>query len=72
MASVCCIHPADARHAYFGFFLPLFQVKVVGTLSARPDVTVFSISKDDAFVIVATDGFWDVMTNQEACDYVVR
>jgi serine/threonine protein phosphatase PrpC len=48
------------------------KVKVVGTLIARPDVSVTSLTPYDRFAIVASDGLWDVMTSQEACDFVLR
>ena len=36
-----------------------------------PDVSeVFKIGTEDSFVIVASDGLWDVMSGQEACNMV--
>ncbi|CAK4072368.1 unnamed protein product [Aphanomyces euteiches] len=39
-------------------------------VSAEPEIVVHSRTKDDEFLILACDGIWDVMTNEEACDYV--
>lgn len=39
-------------------------------ITAFPDVRVIPISKDDEFVILACDGIWDCVSNQEAVDFV--
>ena len=39
-------------------------------ITAFPEVTNDSISNDCNFIILACDGIWDCMTNQEACDFV--
>ena len=39
-------------------------------LMARPDVQVHKIAKNDQFIILATDGLWDLMTNDEAIEHV--
>ncbi|KAL8137210.1 hypothetical protein V2J09_003211, partial [Rumex salicifolius] len=35
---------------------------------ADPEVMFVPRAKDDDLIILATDGLWDVMTNEEACD----
>ena len=35
-----------------------------------PDVKVVQITNDTEFLILACDGIWDVMTSQQAVDYV--
>ena len=43
-----------------------------GPLIATPDIVRRSVHEDDEFVIIATDGIWDVLTSQEAVLYVRR
>ncbi|XP_029130185.1 probable protein phosphatase 2C 39 isoform X5 [Cajanus cajan] len=39
-------------------------------ITAEPDVTIRNIDDDTEFIILASDGLWKVMTNQEACDCI--
>ena len=39
-------------------------------VTAYPDVTVEKISTDHEFLILACDGIWDVLSNQEVVDFV--
>ncbi|KAK7399752.1 hypothetical protein VNO78_10941 [Psophocarpus tetragonolobus] len=39
-------------------------------ITAEPDVTIQKIDEDTEFIILASDGLWKVMTNQEACDCI--
>eukprot|EP01059_Diplonema_ambulator_P002107 TRINITY_DN1173_c0_g1_i2.p1 TRINITY_DN1173_c0_g1~~TRINITY_DN1173_c0_g1_i2.p1 ORF type:complete len:270 (+),score=31.70 TRINITY_DN1173_c0_g1_i2:75-884(+) len=41
-------------------------------ITAHPDVTVTTIQPNDDFVVLACDGIWDVMTNEEVIDFVRR
>lgn len=41
-------------------------------LIAEPDVHQILLTEDDEFLIMASDGIWDVMQNQEAVDIVCR
>ena len=35
-------------------------------VTARPEITVFSnLTKDDKFVVIASDGLWDRLSNHE-------
>lgn len=35
---------------------------------AEPECRAIDLEPDDAFLLLACDGLFDVMTNQEACD----
>lgn len=45
---------------------------VVNVLIHTPDVTVTSVSPQDQFIICGSDGLWDVLTNQQAVEFVLR
>eukprot|EP01071_Lankesteria_metandrocarpae_P003887 Lankesteria_metandrocarpae@DN3245_c0_g1_i1.p1 len=40
-------------------------------ITAFPDIRVCELSREDKFVIIACDGIWDCMTNQELVDYII-
>lgn len=35
-----------------------------------PDIIIHDRTKDDKFIVVGCDGVWDVMTNEEVCEFV--
>lgn len=39
-------------------------------VSPEPDVVVEDRTGDDEFLVLACDGIWDVMTNEELCDFI--
>lgn len=39
-------------------------------VSAEPDLSVMDRSEEDEFLILACDGVWDVMTNEEVVSYI--
>ena len=39
-------------------------------LTATPEITITELQKDDEFIVIACDGLWDVMDNQEVVDYI--
>lgn len=41
-----------------------------GAINAEPEVRERSLDRQDEYLVLATDGLWDVMTSQEACDIV--
>ena len=41
-------------------------------ITAQPDVQHVKLVEDDQFFLLACDGVWDVLTNQEACDFVLK
>lgn len=44
----------------------------VPLVTANPDLSKTVLQPHDSFVVVASDGLWDVLSNQEACDMVAR
>ncbi|XP_068309996.1 probable protein phosphatase 2C 27 [Pyrus communis] len=43
-----------------------------GPLSAIPELKLTTLGKDDEFLIIGTDGIWDVFTSQNAVDFARR
>jgi protein phosphatase 2C family protein 2/3 len=41
-------------------------------LIVDPEISQFYPIRDDQFIIIATDGLWDVMTSQEAVDFILN
>ncbi|CAM9874600.1 unnamed protein product, partial [Discosporangium mesarthrocarpum] len=41
-----------------------------GSINADPDVKQRALERGDEYLILATDGLWDVVTSQEACNIV--
>merc|ERR1711879_75002 len=39
-------------------------------ICSTPDFLVQELTLEDEFVVLACDGVWDVMRNQEVCDFV--
>ncbi|VDO94092.1 unnamed protein product [Soboliphyme baturini] len=47
----------------------VFDSCIVVCYSAYPDVISRKITDDDEFILLACDGIWDVLTNQEVIDF---
>lgn len=41
-----------------------------GAINAEPEVRERILERQDEYLVLATDGLWDVMTSQEACNIV--
>ena len=41
-------------------------------LSNAPDTSVTRVLETDLFLVLACDGVWDVLTDQQACDLVLQ
>lgn len=39
-------------------------------ITAEPDIRKFTLQPEDRFFVLACDGVWDVMTNQECVDFI--
>jgi len=40
-------------------------------ITSKPDVVVHEVGEDLMFMVLACDGIWDVMSNQEVADFVI-
>jgi serine/threonine protein phosphatase PrpC len=40
------------------------------SVTAEPDIIAVPVEEDDEFIIIATDGLWDVMESAESVEYV--
>lgn len=41
-------------------------------VTTKPDVCVTELTNSDTFVVLASDGLWDVVSNEIACEVVKR
>ena len=51
-------------------FKAFSHLKTPPYLTAEPEVFQYRIEKGDKFIIMATDGLWDMLSNQEAVELV--
>jgi serine/threonine protein phosphatase PrpC len=40
-------------------------------ITAEPEICEYDVGKDDLFLIISSDGVWDVMDNEEAAHVVI-
>ena len=52
------------------FHIFLFQTHQIVT--CLPDIVERKIDEDWDFIVLACDGIWDVLTNQQVCDFVTQ
>lgn len=55
----------DLRYKSNGDLSPASQI-----ITAEPDVEQITLTSEDRFFVLACDGIWDVLTNQEVVDFV--
>jgi serine/threonine protein phosphatase PrpC len=48
------------------------SIKDRGVVSADPDVFTYKLQPGDDFLVLACDGVWDVLSNQDAVDTIMR
>lgn len=41
-------------------------------LSPIPEIVAIQRNPEDDFLILASDGIWDVITNEEACEFISK
>ncbi len=39
-------------------------------ITAYPEIMIENLTSDVQFMVIACDGIWDCMTNQEICDFI--
>jgi len=44
----------------------------IGPLSAEPELKLVTLTQEDEFLIIGSDGIWDVFRNQNAVDFIRR
>lgn len=44
----------------------------IGPLSAEPDLKLVTLTKEDEFLIIGSDGIWDMFSNQNSVDFARR
>eukprot|EP00887_Chlorella_sp_A99_P006845 scaffold2.g6845.t1 len=62
-----CRAIGDLRYKANAQLLPKDQI-----ITAEPDVRATDVGPDDRFLVLACDGVWDVMTNQQVVDFVAE
>ena len=39
-------------------------------ITANPDIVEEDLTNDINFIVIACDGIWDCLSNQECCDFI--
>ncbi len=65
---------AEQQKALIGSLDPKFKtfsgLKTPPYLTAEPEVFQYKLEKSDKFIVLATDGLWDMLSNQEVVELV--
>ena len=51
-------------------FQPISGLKTPPYLTAEPEVFRYKLQKEDKFIVLASDGLWDMLSNQEVVNLV--
>jgi serine/threonine protein phosphatase PrpC len=58
--------------------LKLLHIRAIGDvelqpyITAEPEVVTKRIAPDDEYIVIASDGLWDVMENEDVAKYVFK
>lgn len=62
------------KKVYPQFSVPYFSKKehlyTPPYLTAEPEVTTYQLQRTDKFLVLATDGLWDMLSNEEVVEFV--
>ena len=48
------------------------DINVKQVVTSEPEVSITPLIEEDAFLVLASDGLWDRMTNQEVVDFITN
>ena len=66
------LRPDELNKILSGFpkYKPINSVRTPPYLTAEPEVFHYNLGKNDQFIILASDGLWDMLSNEEVVELV--